>query len=446
MKISQKSWKSYIDKLSKIDKTATEKVAEYYRANPDISMNELIYYAYNVSSYYGEAAGELSCEMYDEVATTAKRVIPPAEPARTATYGEIAGAVASVLSYTKNADVIGAEVGKSVKKVSLETIKNNALRDGAEFAWVPSGDTCAFCIMLASNGWRRASKKAIRGGHKEHVHSNCDCTYAVRFDQNTEVEGYDPEYYLDIYDNAEGYSWQDKVNSIRRDYYARNKDAINIQKRAAYAERNIHAIKRNTNTTWNGKPHNNSKTDIESLKQTALDKGIILDPSFTSFDGDIGLVNDFIEKIRESIAGKAFIRSKDIRLKVSYTMNDDVYSETNKSTITINGFAYRDRGILEKDYEVKRKERWFTKESSYMDIPTHEAGHALVYLNQLKVKGVRNSVYGHDRLISSDLIMDSISEYALKNEHELIAEAFVCYKNGVADENILKVLEYCGMI
>lgn len=25
----------------------------------------------------------------------------------------------------------------------------NALRDGAEFAWVSNGDTCAFCMTLA---------------------------------------------------------------------------------------------------------------------------------------------------------------------------------------------------------------------------------------------------------------------------------------------------------
>ena len=43
----------------------------------------------------------------------------------------------------------------------------NALRDGAEFAWVPNGDTCAFCMTLASRGWQRASKRAIKNGHAE---------------------------------------------------------------------------------------------------------------------------------------------------------------------------------------------------------------------------------------------------------------------------------------
>ena len=77
----------------------------------------------------------------------------------------------------------------------------------------------------------------MRNGHAEHIHSNCDCTYAVRFDESTDVAGYDPEKYREIYDNAEGRSSKDKINSMRRMQYQENKDRINAQKRAAYAER-----------------------------------------------------------------------------------------------------------------------------------------------------------------------------------------------------------------
>ena len=113
----------------------------------------------------------------------------------------------------------------------------NALRDGAEFAWVPNGDTCAFCMTLASRGWQRASKGAIKNGHAEHIHANCDCTYAIRFDPEVNVEGYDPDAYLKAYRDAGS-----DVNELRRIHYAENRERINAQKRAAYAARKLNDI------------------------------------------------------------------------------------------------------------------------------------------------------------------------------------------------------------
>lgn len=102
----------------------------------------------------------------------------------------------------------------------------------AEWAWVPHGDTCPFCIMLASNGWQKASAKLLKGGHASHIHANCDCEFAVRFDGNTGVAGYDPEKYLRQYRAAGS-----DVNAMRRIDYAARRDAINAQKRTAYKVR-----------------------------------------------------------------------------------------------------------------------------------------------------------------------------------------------------------------
>lgn len=102
------------------------------------------------------------------------------------------------------------------KQVGADTTLKNALRDGAQFAWIPSGDTCAFCITLASRGWQNVSKKTLRNGHAEHIHAHCDCQYAVRFDKNSNVEGYDPDKYLDMYYSAEGKNPKEKINSLRR--------------------------------------------------------------------------------------------------------------------------------------------------------------------------------------------------------------------------------------
>ncbi len=142
-----------------------------------------------------------------------------------------------VAKVSQNPGEMGAAVGRLVKRAGADTTLRNALRDGAEFAWVPSGDSCAFCITLASRGWQRAGKEAIKGGHAEHIHSNCDCTYAIRFDSKGGVAGYDPEKYRAMYDEAEGETSQEKINSLRRADYAERREEINAQKRAAYAER-----------------------------------------------------------------------------------------------------------------------------------------------------------------------------------------------------------------
>ena len=96
--------------------------------------------------------------------------------------------------------------------------------------WVPHGDTCPFCITLASNGWQKASQKLLKGGHAEHIHANCDCEFAVRFRSGTTVAGYDPDKYYRQYREAGG-----DINKMRRIDYAANRERINAQKRAAYA-------------------------------------------------------------------------------------------------------------------------------------------------------------------------------------------------------------------
>jgi hypothetical protein len=122
-----------------------------------------------------------------------------------------------------NIGTMASSVGRMVKMTGVDTTMQNAIRDGAEWAWIPHGDTCAFCITLASRGWQRASKKALKNGHAEHIHANCDCTYAVRFDGKTDVAGYDPDKYKRMYYDAEGNTPKERINSMRREFYKQNK-------------------------------------------------------------------------------------------------------------------------------------------------------------------------------------------------------------------------------
>lgn len=241
MEISRKAWNRYLVKLRNISNKAADELMKFIQnghdpyVNPEM-VNEVIRYAYALATKYGEAAGSLACEMFDAIAELSRVAVPSAVPASTATYGEVAKAVHGTMLQSSNPEVMTGAIDRLVKMVSVDTMQQNALRDGAEWAWIPSGDTCAFCLTLASQGWQPASKKAIKGGHAEHVHANCDCTYAIRFNSNVDVQGYDPDKYKKMYDEGSG-SPQDKINYMRRQFYAENKEEINEQKRDAYEKR-----------------------------------------------------------------------------------------------------------------------------------------------------------------------------------------------------------------
>lgn len=227
--IPSKAWLSYIGKLRRLNTTVANCMQAYVDQYGVSDSQKLIDVAYGLVTKYGEGSAALASEMYDALAELQGAHVPAAEPAETAEYGEVARMVNATKTSTPQ---LKSGVSRLVKRAGADTMLKNALRDGAEFAWVPNGDTCAFCMTLASRGWQKASKKAIKNGHAEHIHANCDCTYAIRFDPEVNVEGYDPDAYLKAYRDAGS-----DVNELRRIHYAENRERINAQKRAAYAER-----------------------------------------------------------------------------------------------------------------------------------------------------------------------------------------------------------------
>lgn len=235
------AWVKYVNRLSAIDKLATDKmgevigsIANFDFGNPE-HMAVLIYEAYRISTTYGEAAATLAAEMYDAIGLASGMFLDPAEVAATARIAQVDWTVRGAAK-TQNVHEVASAVGRLVKKAGIDTVLQNAKRDGAEVAWVPNGDTCAFCITLASRGWRDADSS-----YQEHIHSNCDCTLATRFNNQTSIKGYDPRKYEDMYYGADldgqKATAKNRINALRREFYAKNKEEINAQKRMNYAER-----------------------------------------------------------------------------------------------------------------------------------------------------------------------------------------------------------------
>lgn len=238
-------WAKYRDLLKKLsDKAADEFRDAVFNVNGrfggvgigGIPRDELLEFTYALVNKYGEGASALACEMYDAIAQISGVYVPPAEPAELTGVGDIAKTIYGTAK-TGNEDIIVDAIGRLVKRAGQDTTLKNAIRDGAEFAWIPSGDTCAFCLALASRGWQKASANALKNGHAEHIHANCDCGYVVRFNDSVKYPYYDPDKYEAMWRSAEGSNSKEKLNSMRRDFYQQNKERINSQKRDAYQKR-----------------------------------------------------------------------------------------------------------------------------------------------------------------------------------------------------------------
>lgn len=236
IQISEEAWKAYTDKLYNVSATAGKKMEEYILKHGLEDRNALIDYAYGIVTKYSEGTSALAAQMYDEIAAAENALTLSAEVIATPSYGEVAKTVHGTLKKSKNEKSLGGAIQYLVKRTGADTTLHNALRDHAQFAWIPgTGETCSFCRMLASNGWRYMSKKALKNGHAEHIHANCRCTYAIRFSEQSNINGYDPDkLYQEYVDSGRD------VNEMRRLQYKNNKELaekIKEQKREAYAKR-----------------------------------------------------------------------------------------------------------------------------------------------------------------------------------------------------------------
>ena len=185
MQITRKMWNNYAKKMSAIDTKAADLMRAWIEAHGIEDREALLKYANALIMHYGEASASLACEMYDAIAKAEGVTVPSAEPVDIPKFGEVAKAVNGALKQSEN--VVPSAVARMTKMMGADTTLRNAERDGAQFAWIASGETCKFCLMLAAKGWQYMSKDALKNGHAEHIHGNCDCQYIVRFNKYNNV-------------------------------------------------------------------------------------------------------------------------------------------------------------------------------------------------------------------------------------------------------------------
>lgn len=99
---------------------------------------------------------------------------------------------------------------------------------GGRWCRVPVGDTCAWCMMLASQGAWYLSEESALGASPDHYHEGCDCKAVYHADAES-IQGYsDLVKYKTMYYDADNYR---RANASGREKYPEElSDRVNAAK------------------------------------------------------------------------------------------------------------------------------------------------------------------------------------------------------------------------
>lgn len=163
-----------------------------------IDREEVIAIAAEIAGKYAMLGEELGAQWYD-LCTELAGV--SAEPAVVAPVNE------KRMSAWANASIVGEAITKDIVRNYLQDVINDSIRTtGDANLWrdyerglvkgkwcrVPVGKTCAWCMMLASQGaWYLSKDTALYkgGAHGDKYHDNCDCI-AVYHNDAEDIKGY----------------------------------------------------------------------------------------------------------------------------------------------------------------------------------------------------------------------------------------------------------------
>lgn len=153
-----------------------------------------------ICSSLGDVSTARTAQFYDDVREasvgSALGKVPDTVRSPDATAGAVRALIQTVVD-TGETDVFGGRLAErvdyEVKRASGECVRSLAKADPLKprYARVPAGgETCRFCIMLASRGFVYASEETA--GKDGHYHAHCRCKIVPGFKGAT-VKGYDPD-------------------------------------------------------------------------------------------------------------------------------------------------------------------------------------------------------------------------------------------------------------
>jgi len=180
-----------------------EFLALWTNTEPGYRRTRLVYdYFPALIERYGSAAAVLGADVFE--AEAVEMGIKPRVDLVPGVNAERASArLLAELNATTTLASSLALVDELVKQPYRSTFQDSAIASGAGWARVPRGDTCAFCIMLASRGGvYKTSDIAEFGYSGKKYHGECDCVPVLVRDEGDYPSGYDPDALYDKYMSA----------------------------------------------------------------------------------------------------------------------------------------------------------------------------------------------------------------------------------------------------
>lgn len=214
-RIAQDARGELLDVLEQVDPNDIEAVADGIRA----AMLEIL-------DRYGLAASELGAEWYEycrELAIGGGYTAIVGQSSRFGMEGDFDAELARLKDGKMTPEEFMSRLGGIMVESIRRQARNSILENMADeydaaiergdydfanqcgYARVPVGDTCAFCLILASRGFVYATEKSATISKKtgDRYHKGCDCV-AVPFSDASKISGYSERLsaYRDMYYEA----------------------------------------------------------------------------------------------------------------------------------------------------------------------------------------------------------------------------------------------------
>ena len=179
---------------SQLKQAAIDEFMEYI--HDGMSIDEVVDAATNVAYKYSALGEELGAQWYDLCTGLAgidadDAYLPEVDESdirqRATTAAKSDGDVKSIFD-----EFLQNQINESIRRTGTANMWRDYERGIAPGKWarVPVGDTCAWCLMLASQGaWYLTEKSALTSKHGGNYHRNCNCV-AVYHAEPDDIGGY----------------------------------------------------------------------------------------------------------------------------------------------------------------------------------------------------------------------------------------------------------------
>lgn len=198
--------KAFAETAKKLRMMAAEEFADSMYEGMDTE--DVVELASEIAAKYRFYGMELGAQWYDYCAEIAGVDVDPADLPDEDAQGVVDRARNAADTSDGSLDrALSAYIQAEVQRSIRETGNANLWRDyergtaGGKWCRVPVGDTCAWCLMLASQGaWYLSEKSALRTNGGDRYHDNCDCVAVYHADAEsiagyTALEGYKERWY-----------------------------------------------------------------------------------------------------------------------------------------------------------------------------------------------------------------------------------------------------------